>query len=669
MSRVRWAATIGVATGIVGLVFSAVPTLAALEDSVGLPSLFFIRGGIQPPQRVAVVSIDEAAATRLGLPASVRDWPRSTHAALVDRLVERGASAIAFDIQFFRHGAEEADQAFADSIARSRRVVLVQRLEVSHTGGVEHWERQEPIPVLAGQALGLAPVPMPDIPVVSWTWSFLGLPNGDEVPTLPAVVLQVRALPVTGDFLDIMARAGVDGLDSLPRTADDVRQPADLLRLMQVLRRQIHLHASTASRRVAEHIDNEHGQLSEEHGRLLLALADLYSGSTVRHLNFYGPPGTICTIPYDVVLNAGSGASCQLEGAVVFVGLGASRVARSGLLDTYHAAYPGSDGVDFSGVEIHATAFANLLSGTPLRRLGLGAMAMELTLVGLALGGTAYWVRTRRRWTKGAARCRVQAAAAGAALAVVYCGIVYVVFRQSHMLLPLIVPLIVQLPAGLVLGLLAPPARHREQVRAVVLATDAGGSTAVGQHLPHGPYAQLMDDYRQMLLKAVRSHGGEPVPPEGDGLICVWRCPSAGDGAPGTCDETTRLRACKAAVDIAEETERFNSHHPQDQQLPTRIGLNVGTITVYSDADRGVFEVFGDTINVAARLRDLNRELGSSVLASGDVTDGLEAKLRFKRVGSDPPLRGVEHPPVVFEFVRSPSESDRTRSTAAGSAL
>jgi adenylate cyclase len=649
MSRVRWAATIGVATGIVGLVFSAVPTLAALEDSVGLPLLFFVRGGIQPPQHVAVVSIDEAAATRLGLPASVRDWPRSTHAALVDRLVERGASAIAFDIQFFRHGAAEADRAFADAIARSRRVVLVQRLEVSHTGDVEHWERQEPIPVLAGQALGLAPVPMPDISVVSWTWSFLGLPNGDEVPTLPAVMLQARALPVTGDFLDIMARAGVDGLDSLPRTADDVRQPADLLRLMQVLRRQIRLHASAASRRVAEHI-HEHGQLSEEHGRLLLALVELYSESDVQHLNFYGPPGSICTIPYDVVLNAGSGSSCQLEGAVVFVGLGAARVSRSGLPDTYHAVYAGSDGVDFSGVEIHATAFANLLSGTPLRRPGLGAMAMELTLVGFALGGTAYWVRTRRRWTKGAARCRVQAAAAGAALAVVYCGVVYVVFRQSHVLLPLIVPLIVQLPAGLVLALLAPPARHREQVRAVVLATDAGGSTAVGQRLPHGPYAQLMDDYLQMLLKAVRAHGGEPVPPEGDGLICVWRCPSADDGAPGAGEETTRLRACKAAVDIAEETERFNSHHPQDQQLPTRIGLNVGTITVYSDADRGVFEVFGDTINIAARLRDLTREVGRRVLASAEVTKGLEAGLLLRNIQGDVSLKGVSRSPTVLEL-------------------
>jgi class 3 adenylate cyclase len=191
-------------------------------------------------------------------------------------------------------------------------------------------------------------------------------------------------------------------------------------------------------------------------------------------------------------------------------------------------------------------------------------------------------------------------------------------------------------------------------VRAVCLATDAGGSTAVGQRLAHGPYAQLMDEYRQMLLQVVRQHGGEPVPPEGDGLVCVWKG-ATGEGTVGH-DEAPRLQACRAALEIARTAQRFNTQQLPERQLPTRIGLNVGMITVYSDADRGVFEVFGDAINVAARLRDLNPELGTAVLVSAEVVAGLEESLSVQPASRSLPLKGVTHPHTVFVLSDAPEQ-------------
>jgi CHASE2 domain-containing sensor protein len=63
-----------------------------------------------------VVSIDEHAASQLDLPARVRDWPRAYHARLIDRLVKQGASVIAFDLQFFRDGAEADDAQLAAAL-------------------------------------------------------------------------------------------------------------------------------------------------------------------------------------------------------------------------------------------------------------------------------------------------------------------------------------------------------------------------------------------------------------------------------------------------------------------------------------------------------------------------------------------------------------------------
>jgi class 3 adenylate cyclase len=64
-----------------------------------------------------------------------------------------------------------------------------------------------------------------------------------------------------------------------------------------------------------------------------------------------------------------------------------------------------------------------------------------------------------------------------------------------------------------------------------------------------------------------------------------------------------------------------------------------------------VFEAFGDVVNVAARLRDLNVRLGTRILASGVVVRGLEPMLALQRVQAGVSLKGVEHPPDVVEIM------------------
>src|SRR5262245_19256648 len=103
MGRFRKGLQVGIVVAMLGIAAAAVPSISALEDSLALRWLFRIRGPVAPPANVAIVSIDEGTSARLGLPSPVRDWPRSVHGELVDRLVERGASAIAFDIEFFRN--------------------------------------------------------------------------------------------------------------------------------------------------------------------------------------------------------------------------------------------------------------------------------------------------------------------------------------------------------------------------------------------------------------------------------------------------------------------------------------------------------------------------------------------------------------------------------------
>ncbi len=107
---------------------------------------------------VAVVAID---------PRSLRaseswPWRRSTHARAVDALIEAGARAIAFDIDFSSPSTPEEDARLAERLRAGGRVVLAtfsqtQRLE----GGAELEIVNRPIPRLEQAADGLGSVLVP----------------------------------------------------------------------------------------------------------------------------------------------------------------------------------------------------------------------------------------------------------------------------------------------------------------------------------------------------------------------------------------------------------------------------------------------------------------------------------------------------------------------------
>ena len=86
----------GFLTGLAGALLGLTPIGEDFEKHVGLDWLFHVRGAIVPPPDVAVIAINERDIAGLGLPKLPRDWPRSIHGELIERLVEQGASVIVF---------------------------------------------------------------------------------------------------------------------------------------------------------------------------------------------------------------------------------------------------------------------------------------------------------------------------------------------------------------------------------------------------------------------------------------------------------------------------------------------------------------------------------------------------------------------------------------------
>ena len=622
MRRVCTASVLGIVTGAIGVLLSLVPPLSSLEDSLGLRALFTVRGPRPAPRGVVVVSIDRLAGVSLGLPQQVRDWPRAYHARLIDRLVQQGASVIAFDLQFFRDTPD--DDELAEAIGRSKRVVLVQWLENVPGAGSMY---RDPIPPFARAAAAVAPVPIPDTPVVSWFWTFVTTTGGGDVPTFPMVVMQIS---------DPGARAA---LAAAFKSAGIVTRSDDPVASMRELRRTLNGNTGALSKIRAQLATQPIDSVTRRRAE---TMAGVYVNDGTAYLNFYGPPGSVCTVPYDVVLD-GSASPCPLKDAVVFVGVGRSRLDRAEQIDTYHTIYERGDGVDFSGVELHATALANLLDETALRPVSALAILFG---TGILLGGSGYWIRTRRRWLRGNVAARVEAAVVVAVLSGAYGVAAYVLFARYHLIVPLVVPLAVQFPGALILALLARPVVREESVHAVCVVADAAGSTAVGQRLPHDAYAALMTEYTRALSQCVTARGGLALAPHGDGFASLWLLQAGVDSD----NLSIRRAACESALEMVATADRFNQSRPDHERLPLRVGLTTGAVTVRSDADRGAFEAVGDAVNIAARLEGLNRELATRVLASEDVVAGMEEQFERNLVARDIRLKGVSTAPRVFEI-------------------
>ena len=120
---------------------------------MGLYLLFKLRGARKAPPDVVVVATESASENQLNLPTNLTKWPRSLHARLIDKLAEKNAAVIAFDIFFRESRSPQDDHRFAKSIQKAGNIVLVEELEkkiVFDDSGkkIDHVEIEKLVPPL-----------------------------------------------------------------------------------------------------------------------------------------------------------------------------------------------------------------------------------------------------------------------------------------------------------------------------------------------------------------------------------------------------------------------------------------------------------------------------------------------------------------------------------------
>ena len=391
--RIRKTIGLGLALGVIGVGVRPLSWASGLEDWV-VPYLFRVRGTAIPPLDVAVVTVDRVSAQQIGI--DTQEWPppRLVHARVIRALHAHDVSAIVMDISFERQRSPEGDDELAKAMADAGNVVLVERISrlTVPGAGVSTEQVQSPIRQLHERAIGLAPFPLPETPLTRGFWSFRQI-AGSNLPTLPSVALQVRDLPYLDHFLAVLAQAGVQGLHELPSAVDSAD---DLRALMLAVRQKLAGDPGAVERALSVIEDAAPGSRSAQERTVLIALVRLYAGADAYDFNFYGPAGTVETIPFHRLLQTDATEHPSLAGKVIFVGEGASALVTSAeQQDAYPTVYSTPDGVDLNGAELGATAYANLLTGEWLRRASPLAAIWILFAFGVLAGVMAVLVQAK----------------------------------------------------------------------------------------------------------------------------------------------------------------------------------------------------------------------------------------------------------------------------------
>ncbi|KJV07724.1 CHASE2 domain-containing protein [Methylocucumis oryzae] len=497
------------------------------EQNVGLSWLFNIRGAIESPSQVAIVAIDDQTGTALGLSKLPREWPRSIHARVVNELVRRGASVIVFDIDFQIAKQTETDVEFAEAVANSGRVVLVEKLigkrqplidaTGKQTGSVWVEQLVPPISALTKAAKGLGPFPLPKVQVaVHQFWVFKSSMNA---PTMPAVALQIHLMNAYPRLSELLRKAGKQ-----PPTLSQQASATELVNFMGALR-ALFLNDPSLGQALRDTIAEDTELAIEQHDSVL-ALIGLYEGADDRYLNFYGQPGSILTIPYHLIAGANTEQVTlpELKDKVVFVGF--SDLYDPGQPDRFYTVYTNDDGVDLSGVEIAATAFANLYRSNAIHPPNLLEELSIVVVFGCVIGFISYFLAT------------ITAIPLMLLLVASYLFGAQQVFNTQYLWIPVAIPILIQFPIALLSGLLVnyfSEKKKKERANqaigfylpenlardfteknldhnslnkvtySVCFASDMAGFTTIAEVLNPKELAEFLNDYFETLSKPLKT--------------------------------------------------------------------------------------------------------------------------------------------------------------------
>lgn len=368
-------------------------------------------------------------------------------------------------------------------------------------------------------------------------------------------------------------------------------------------------------------------------------------------IDFAGPAGSVATFPSAALVRlARSGARAEADnpfrGKIVFVGA---------TFEESREFYPTPVG-RMAGVEIHANMLHTLLARRTLLPPHWAWNLAALSGACLAVALLSLWLRPL--WV----------ALASLVLVALFVRVSYEAYTRAGYWLDFVAPVV-----GMMAYLEGSRLLARRRLRAAfgqyvspevvarveregsrlggevrtasVLISDLRGFTTLAERTAPERVSETMSEYFTAMVEVIAARRGLVQDFIGDAVLAVYGVPAS--------DPDHAWHAVRTALEMQAALARLNARWAGDGRVGLAMGVAVHTGEVFAgnvgSPRRKKYTVLGDTVNVAARLEGLNRDLGTAILISGATLGAVRDRVVVRDRGVIH-VKGRSQPVAVFEL-------------------
>jgi class 3 adenylate cyclase len=171
-----------------------------------------------------------------------------------------------------------------------------------------------------------------------------------------------------------------------------------------------------------------------------------------------------------------------------------------------------------------------------------------------------------------------------------------------------------------------------ERKLTAILAADVAGYSRLMSVDEERTHERLMAHLRDLVDPKIKEHRGRIVKSTGDGMLAEF---------------SSVVDAVRCAAEIQRAMIDRNADMPEDKRISFRIGINLGDVIVERE------DIFGDSVNIAARLQALAEPGG--ICISPMVRDQIRAKLPYSF--TDMGEKNLKNIPSVIRVYRVDAET------------
>ena len=179
---------------------------------------------------------------------------------------------------------------------------------------------------------------------------------------------------------------------------------------------------------------------------------------------------------------------------------------------------------------------------------------------------------------------------------------------------------------------------------AAILSADMVGYSRLMETDEPGTLARLRTHRLEVVDPAIAKNRGRIVKTTGDGMLVEFN---------------SVIDAVQAAVEIQRRMSRRNADVAPDRRIEFRIGINLGDVIIQED------DIFGDGVNVAARLEEIAEPGGICVSYAVRDQLGLRMDVQFEDLGEQA-MKNIARPIRAYRVRWDEAAAPAEAAAAAG---